>query len=99
MFTFKLHFLITLLLPVFITTNAQQHHSFAATKFDLSPELPAEEPIKISPQHDGKPQHSQKPQKPRKHHATKPVEAIPTSASSAHPGLLVSTGYYFKSLL
>lgn len=71
-----------LILPLlfFTSLNAQQHHSFAATKFDLAADLPFEEPVQIAAQSDSKPQAEQKPQK--KHHKVQPVEAVPTSAGS-----------------
>lgn len=69
---------LVILLVFTITISAQQHHSFASTKFDLSPDLPVEEPVKINAQVDQKPE--SQPQ--HKHHEIKPVEAIPTASSS-----------------
>ncbi|KAI6177800.1 hypothetical protein M3Y97_00947200 [Aphelenchoides bicaudatus] len=62
--------------------SAQQQRSFAATKFDLSPDLPAEDPVQISAQRDGRGERLHKPN--RKHHVTKPVKAVPNSESEFH---------------
>lgn len=72
-----------LLLVISSSINAQQHHSFASTKFDLSPSLPIEDPVQVSAQLDTRPHKNPAHPKPhRKHHVTKPVEAVPTSAAS-----------------
>ncbi|CAD5217597.1 unnamed protein product [Bursaphelenchus okinawaensis] len=65
---------IALSIICLLYTNAQR--SFAATKFELSPELPWEDPVEVQEANDEKPVKIQK--QPKKHREISQVKAVPT---------------------
>ncbi|CAD5222317.1 unnamed protein product [Bursaphelenchus xylophilus] len=73
---FKMILRLVILLSISSILPSTAQKSFAATKFELNPELPWEEPVEVQEANDEKPVKIEKQVK--KHRADQPVQAVPT---------------------